>query len=109
MKACHPVKFKKDWKDGGTQRCNNQVQCLILNWILAHSVKNGHCLGQQLNVACTWWCHNDGRVYVCVGDTHTDLQETEKKRTKRTVSVHMCDLCVCVYVCVVGTKDIAQG
>ena len=47
------------------------------------------------------------RVYVCVGDTHADLKRL-KKRT-RTVSVHMCDLCVCVYVCMVGTKDIAQG
>ena len=39
------------------------------------------------------------RVYVCFGDTHTDLKRLKKKRT-RTVSVPMCDLCVCVYVCV---------
>ena len=40
------------------------------------------------------------RVYVCFGDTHTDLKKLKKKKRTRTVSVHMCDLCVCVFMCV---------
>ena len=57
------------------------------------------------------------RVYVCFGDTHTDLKRLKKKEQEQLaflcviyVCVFMCVcLCVCVYVCMVGSEDIAQG